>query len=273
MNLPYLTNFLSVLKIVIFIIIIILVLNYLGKKIKLDQKYLDFITYNYLGLEFEKKKEEQSIPVFNETKNDPIVYIYNTHQTEGYKYDKLQSYNIDYTVMFASYILQSYLKEYDISSVVETNLISGVLKENGWKYQDSYKASRLLLEEIAKKYSSLKYFIDLHRDSSIYEKTTCELNGKTYAKVMFVIGLEHENYEYNKKMANTLNEKLIKVNPCLSRGILEKSGPGVNGIYNQDFNKNVILIELGGQYNKIDEANNTLKVLANILYEYIMEDE
>lgn len=252
--------------------------NYIAKRINMSSEYLNYLTYSYLGMEFETKKEESNnvtsleTPVFKEEKA-PIVYLYNTHQTESYKYNKLTNYNIDYTVMFASYILESYLNEYEIESVVETTSMSQILNANGLKYKDSYKASRILLEQSILNYPSLKYFIDLHRDSSIYEKTTCELNGQKYAKILFVIGLEHENSAQNKAFAETLNEKLKAINPCLSRGIIEKSGEGVDGIYNQDFNGNTLLLEIGGQYNEINEANNTLKVLASILYEYIMEDE
>lgn len=262
-----------IIKIIIIIILFLYLLNFISQKVNVSTKYLEYLTYNYLGmdLEFLQDEEKEDVPVFKENEN-PIVYLYNTHQTEGYKYNKLSSYNIDYTIQFASYILASYLEDYGISSVVEDTSVSKILKEKGLKYQDSYKASRLLLEESIINNPSLKYFIDLHRDSSIYEKTTCEMNGRKYAKILFVIGLEHEKYLINKSFAEKLNNKLLEVNPCLSRGILEKSGEGVDGIYNQDFNGNTILLEIGGQYNEIEEANNTLKVLASILYEYIMED-
>lgn len=266
----------KLIKIIIIIIFFILMINIIAKKVNIGSKYLDYLTYSYLGMELEFQDKDKSevleTPVFKE-ETKPIVYLYNTHQTENYQYNKLTSYNIDYSIMFASYILESYLREYKIESVVETTSMSKVLNENGLKYKDSYKASRILLEQSIINYPSLKYFIDLHRDSSIYEKTTCELNGQKYAKILFVIGLEHDNYEQNKTFAEKLNEKLKTIDPCLSRGIIEKSGEGVDGIYNQDFNGNTLLLEIGGQYNAIDEANNTLKVLASILYEYIMEDE
>ena len=200
------------------------------------------------------------------------MYIYNTHQTENYLYDKVNNYNLDYNVMFASYILKEYLKDYNILSFVESASIKKVLNENNLIYKDSYKASRILLEESIENYPTLKYFIDLHRDSSVYEKTTCVIDNKSYAKILFVLGLENKNYLENEKMINSLNERLIKVNSCLSRGITKKSGVGVDGVYNQDFNSNAILIELGGQYNTITEVNNTLKIFAKVLAEYILEE-
>lgn len=202
----------------------------------------------------------------------PTIYIYNTHQREKYKYEKVESYNIDYNVMLASYILKWNLGELGLNSLVETSSISETIKNNDLKSSQSYKASRILMEKAKKKNPELSFFIDVHRDSSVYEKTTCEIDGVKYAKILFVVGLEHDNYEKNLELATTLNNRLKRINPCLSRGIYKKSGKGVNGIYNQDYSPNTILIEVGGQYNTIDEASRILKVMASILYEYIMED-
>ncbi len=261
------------------VIIFILLLSIFSMKHKIKEEYLNYLPFLYMGANFTSEEPSEIVGVFEEVNNTkpkatkPIVYIYNTHQTEGYKYNKLQSFNIDYNVKFASYILQSYLEEYSIYSIVEETSMSKTLKENNLIYKQSYKGSRILLENSVKKNPTLKYFIDLHRDSSVYEKTTCQIDNVSYAKVMFLIGLEHDNYEENLELATKLNNKVKAVNPCLSRGIYKKSGPGVDGIYNQDFNKNVMLIELGGQYNTIEEANNTLKILAKILAEYIREDQ
>lgn len=50
---------------------------------------------------------------------------------------------------------------------------------------------------------------------------------------------------------------------------MQKKGSGVNGIYNQDFHPNTILLELGGPENTLEEINNTLKVFSDILSDYI----
>ncbi len=41
-----------------------------------------------------------------------------------------------------------------------------------------------------------------------------------------------------------------------------KKGDNVDGIYNQDLSKNMVLIELGGIENTQDEINRTISVLA-----------
>ena len=263
-------------KIIIFLlemILILIIIKIIRTNYKINEDKLIYLTYTYLG---KAQKKENNEIVFKEKENtnqrSPTVYIYNTHQTESYLYDKVNNYNLDYNVMFASYILKEYLNDYNILSFVESASIKNVLNENNLIYKDSYKASRILLEESIINYPTLKYFIDLHRDSSVYEKTTCVIDNKSYAKILFVLGLENKNYLENEKMINSLNERLIKVNSCLSRGITKKSGVGVDGVYNQDFNSNAILIELGGQYNTITEVNNTLKIFAKVLAEYILEE-
>ncbi len=116
-------------------------------------------------------------------------------------------------------------------------------------------------------------FIDIHRDSSSYDKTTYSDNNKSFAKVLFVVGLDYDGYEGNLNAALKLNEIITNINENISRGVLKKSGNNVNGIYNQDFNNNVFLIEIGGQYNNIEEVNNTIEVLSKAIFLYMKEDK
>ena len=51
--------------------------------------------------------------------------------------------------------------------------------------------------------------------------------------------------------------------------IYKKKGKGVNGVYNQDFSSNCILIEFGGNKNTIDEVYNTVIALGEIISNYI----
>lgn len=88
---------------------------------------------------------------------------------------------------------------------------------------------------------------------------------------MFVVGLDHKNYEPNLNLANELNNIIEEKYPGISRGISKKTGKGVNGIYNQDISSNSMLIEVGGVDNTIEEVNNTMDVLAEIISNYIKE--
>ncbi len=206
---------------------------------------------------------------YDNTVKDPIVYIYNTHQTEGYQKSNNASYNITPSVLMASYILRESLNDLGIPSMVETNDIAELLRVHSWKYSYSYAASKILLEDAIKKNPSLSFFIDLHRDSSSYDITTTTIENKKYAKVLFVIGKDNPNYKSNLKMAETINAYIKEKDEKLSRGISQKGGSGVNGIYNQNVSPNAILIEVGGQYNNITEINNTLSLLAEAIHHYI----
>ena len=208
--------------------------------------------------------------VLNSTK--PIIYIYSTHDTEGYASSYFNIYNIKPDVKIASYYLQEKLSDLGLNTIVEKRMIKDAINKNNWVYKDSYKASRIYLENTYQNNTSLKYFIDLHRDSSLKSKTTTTIDGKSYARVMLLVGLEHDNYNANLKVATDINNLIKAKYPSLTRGIYKKSGPGVNGIYNQDFNSNCILIELGGQYNTMLEVSNTIDILAKILYDYIGEN-
>ena len=201
--------------------------------------------------------------------NNPIVYIYNSHQLENYNNENLEIYGITPNVLMASYILKEKLNKKGISTVVETTNLSDFLNVNGWDHASSYKASRLLMLDNIGKYNSLKYFIDIHRDSVSKNVSTATINNKSYAKILFVVGLEHGNYQANLDNMNKINSLSEKYYPGLSRGVYKKSGAGVNGIYNQDINSNVILIEVGAVENTIEEVFNTIEALSNILYYYI----
>lgn len=200
---------------------------------------------------------------------DPSVYIYNTHQLEEYNSTNLEEYNIRPNVLMASYILREYLNKNNVKTIVETADITDFLNANGWSYSNSYKASRYYLDEAIKKHNNLKLIIDLHRDSIDYNLSTTTIENKKYAKVLFVVGLDHENYEANLALASKLNSLINSKYPTLSRGILKKSGKGVNGIYNQDASKNVVLIECGGYQNSIDEVMNTMIALSDVIKEYL----
>ena len=201
----------------------------------------------------------------------PKIYLYNTHQTEEYKTSELLEFTIKPTVMINNYILEDIFNKNGYKTLVEERSIKEILNNNNWKYSASYKASRIYLEDAYKNNNSLEYFIDLHRDSLTHNKTHINIDGKDYAKILFLIGLENPNYEKNLLLTEKINNKLNDYYPGLSKGILKKGGEGVNGIYNQDFNENVILVEIGGYENTTTEVLNSSLAFAKCFMEAINE--
>lgn len=202
---------------------------------------------------------------------NPTVYIYNTHQSESYQGEALKNYNIKPGVMMASYILQEKLALSNVKADVMEDNISDYLNLNNMKYNKSYTVSRKFLKDALAKYPDYKLIIDLHRDALAKDKSTVIINNKSCAKISFVIGEDYDSYESNLKVANIINNKIKLKYENLTNGIILKGGKGSNGIYNQDLNSNIILIEMGGNENTIDEVLNTVELIAPIIGEYINE--
>lgn len=213
----------------------------------------------------EEEKEVQ------EEKKEPIIYLYNSHQTEQYAYTDYLEFTLNPTVMLNNYILEDIFNKKGYTTYVEEFSIPSILQENNWNYASSYKASRILLEKRILEYPSLKYFIDIHRDSLSKEKTTITIEEKDYAKILFIVGLENPSYENNLAFTESIQQKLEEHYPGLSKGILKKEGPGVNGVYNQDFSEHTILIEIGGYENTTNEVLNSAIAFSKCFMEVIHE--
>ena len=242
----------------------------LENKFKIKENTIPVMYTTSSDEEYIKDKDSEYIndPIKKEVTN-PKVYIYNTHQLESYSKKVYEDYNITPNVMMASYVLRENLNNKNIDTIVETSNITDFLNSNGWNYSYSYNASRYYLKDALKKYKNLELIIDLHRDAIKKNASTVTINNKKYAKVLFVIGLKNKNYKENLNVVTKLNNILNKKYPKLSRGIMKKEGKNVNGIYNQDLNKNIILIELGGMENNLEEVMNTSIALSDVIKEYL----
>lgn len=196
---------------------------------------------------------------------EPLIYIYNTHQTEEYAPGSLKNYNITPTVYMAANILKENLRENGINAIVEDSSLQKGLSERGLNYNSAYTLSYEWLTSAKERYPSVKYFIDLHRDS-VSASTT--INNYSYAKMMFVIGMNHDNYKKNEELMLKLNEFLNRG----YKGLMREPFYGKNSRYNQHFNENVMLIEIGGPESTISEVSLSVKAFAESLSNLLGED-
>ncbi len=243
--------------------------NIASNVVKIDNEHQD----NYDNIEeLEKVSQYVEDPNPQEIK-DPIVYIYNSHQLENYSMDNLEVYNIKPNVMMTSYMIRENLNKNNIKSIVEETNVTEILKANNFSGSSAYKVTRMLINDAKSKNKSLKYFLDIHRDSVSKDKTTIKVGEKSYARFYFVIGLENPNYTENMKFAKELDTMLNSEVKGISKGILQKQGKSVNGVYNQDISNNLLLIEVGGFENTIEEVKNSVDVLSDVLVKYIRNDK
>lgn len=246
------------------------ILEELMNTIKENYSPSNLLMTNYYDL---PKPKKSIIPVDKKENNNYLVYVYNTHQTEEYAPNSFLEQQINPTVMMASYIIEDVFNKNGYKTLVEERKIKDILNQNNWKYYRSYDASRIYLNDSKEKNPTLKYFIDVHRDSLTKEKTTVNINGKSFAKTIFLLGMENPNYQENLDFITKINDKMNEKYPNLSKGIYKKSGSGVNGVYNQDNSKYTILVEIGGVDNTTDEVLNSTLAFTECFLEVINTSE
>lgn len=213
--------------------------------------------------EQKENKVKEPTPTPTPDTKKPFIYIYSTHQTEGYNPGNLKDFNITPDVMMASYVLKDHLEKMGATVHIEERRMSDYLSTHGLTYDDSYKASRYYLEDVVKNNQGIDLIIDLHRDALAKNLSTTTMNNKNYAKILFVLGGKASTYSSNLNLATQLHHSIKAKYPTLSRGLLARD----YSIYNQDISGHSILLELGGNENTVEEVLNTLDAIAPFIYE------
>lgn len=236
--------------------------------------------------DFEKLLEEGDTPEKDQLKpkeeNDEAkVFIYHSHAWEAFlplleekkKPSEASSTNHKKNVLLVGSMLTEQLEKRGINTFHDKTNVTAELHEKGWDYYDSYKFSRQTIKEVVSTNETIKYLIDIHRDSLRKESTTTTINGKDYAKLFFIVGVEHKGYKKNLEFVEEINSRIEKKYPGISKGIYKKDKSEGNGVYNQDVSAQSILIEIGGIDNNREELSNTAQALAEIISEYIKSGE
>ena len=212
-----------------------------------------------LAYNTEDNKQEE-IQVFNYNSNKPKVYIYSTHPNEEYS-SGIEGHNIDLDIVSVSHLLKDELIKRNIDVIVEEKRSDNYIKENNLEFKDSYLATREFLKEKLSNYD-FDLIIDLHRDYVSKTNSTVTINEINYAKVMFVVNVNYKNKDFAKEINDSIESKY----KGLSRGLYKKYVDN----FNQDLDEKVVLIELGGHKNTIDEVTNTVDALADSIKELLL---
>lgn len=211
------------------------------------------------------KDEQDSIP-----SKPTQVFIYHTHYWESYLKEVKQtssnaavSLDKNKNINRVGMHLEKTLNRMGVSAKVSTSQP----KTNS---KMAYRTSREKVMAVLKQNQDIRYLIDIHRDSQPRSKTTLTINGKTYAKLAFVVGKSSKYYQQNRRLAQKMHARLNEIHPGLSRAVIEKPKTrGINGEYNQSLSPNSMLIEVGGVGNTFEEAYRSVEVLAKVLKEEI----
>jgi stage II sporulation protein P len=137
-------------------------------------------------------------------------------------------------------------------------------------YNTSYNNSSAAVQKAIKKYPSLRYIIDIHRDSVTDENGNCvsadfTYNEKNAAQMMFVVGTDeggsgHTEWRNNLTTVLHLQDRLCAAAPSSMRPInLRKAS------FYQDKSPGAMLVEIGTVGNTLEEAKISAELFANAL--------
>ena len=254
--------------------------NFSGQKTKIpkllisNQTSYNINLYDYISMDYPISKFD-----LNKT-DEPIVLILDTHTTESYVEDGTAYYYPPFTaerstdgnksVVLIATELRKKLEAYGIPTVQSTKLHDAV------SFQNSYLRSLETMTEYLQKYPSLKYIIDVHRDSIILAtgekyKPTIKINGKDSAQVMMVVGTpeggaSHPNWRDNLTFAAYLQQKMNDKYPMLARPINLR-----NARFNQHMTKGSIILEVGSCGSTFSEALYAADLVGECMAELILE--
>ncbi|MBO9128956.1 stage II sporulation protein P [Bacillus sp. 165] len=207
------------------------------------------------------------------------VLIYHTHSWESFlplipgatKPNQASSPKVNVSLLGDR--LQKRLEAQGIPVDHDKTNIGDYLSKKGWDWYKSYNASREVVEEAMAQDKNITYLIDIHRDDRRKKETTKVINGKSYARLYFIVGMENKQYEQNIEITKAINSYLEEKYYGISRGIFKKYYKQGNGVYNQDLSPHAMLIEIGGVDNTLEELYNTVDVLAEALSHYYWQAE
>jgi stage II sporulation protein P len=221
-------------------------------------------------------ENKSPMPPAQNTNGKKIVYIYHSHSWESYlpllkqvqSPDDAISSNNAVNVVGVGSQLAANLEAKGIGSEHSTLNAAQRLHEKGWNANNSYQFSRGLVQEAMAGDPDLKFLIDIHRDSLRRDKTTININNKSYARLDFIVGEANPNFKQNLELAKQLHAAIEKKYPGLSRGVFSKDKSMGNGVYNQDLSPRALLIEVGGVDNNFEDLQNSMEAFANVFSEY-----
>ncbi|MFD2046120.1 stage II sporulation protein P [Ornithinibacillus salinisoli] len=246
--------------------------NYTNMPIESSPPLEDVLEDRHAIIDEEEEQPEEKEP--SQITEEDVVFLYNTHNYESFLphlpdvTEADSAHHNEVNITKVSDRLAQSLKGYGIGTYVDKTDNMKLLDEKGWEYWQSYESSREIVQEAFASHQGIQYVFDIHRDAAGRSHTTKEIDGKSYARIYFVVGEDYETNEKNIELANQLHSLMEEKYPGISRGIYPAGGPGNNGVYNQDLHENAILLEFGGVENNLDELNRTADALAEVFSEF-----
>ncbi|MBT9252217.1 MAG: stage II sporulation protein P [Brockia lithotrophica] len=204
----------------------------------------------------------------------PAVLVYHTHDRESWievTRGRKESYGLDpdVNITLVGKAFVDELNRLGVPTLHDTTDIYALLLRDGLAYGHSYAKSREVVETYLAGDPRITYIFDIHRDGVPREQSTVQIDGRPYAKVMFVIGKGNPNWQTNAALAQELVRRLEARYPGITRPtVYHERTEGRNGEYNQSLSPHALTVEIGGIENTREESERTARLLARVFFEY-----
>ncbi len=200
----------------------------------------------------------------------PTVLIYHTHGTESYaagdtyeENDSFRSEIVTENVVAVGDAFAEELREFGVNVIHDTEMYDID------SYSNSYVNSKRAVKAWLSAYPSIRYVIDIHRDSVTLSdkqvKLISETDGEKVAQVMTVIGTDesgsdHTGWLKNFTAASHLQSAMNELYPTLARPIYLRTAS-----FNQELSAGAMLIEIGSCGNTVKEAKAAARLAAKAM--------
>lgn len=208
-----------------------------------------------------------SIPAASD---EPLVLILHTHGSESYlpagvdyylPDEDFRSTDPQETVVAVGEVLAETLRGMGIPVLHDTTMYDLT------DFNRAYTYSRAAAQRALAEHPSIRYILDVHRDSIFARDGTCEkalttIDGVDAAQVMLVVGTDqggasHPYWRQNLTVATHLEDLLNRLYPTLARPINLRTAA-----FNQALSTGSLLLEVGSCGNTIEEANTAARLFA-----------
>jgi len=144
----------------------------------------------------------------------------------------------------------------------------------------SYVESERGVREVLSRYPTIRYLIDVHRNSAPRSQTVVEVEGRPVARVMFVVGkgspaLPNPHWKENEAFGRRLAEIMEAQASNLVRYVSSGGGGWTyvrSSRFNQHLSPRAILVEVGGPENTLPEALEAARLLGRALARLVREE-
>lgn len=206
--------------------------------------------------------------------SDYKILIYHTHGSESFA-DSRNGVVEDTVIGIGDRLTELLTTEYGISVYHDRTIYD--MTDGKLDRSRAYDLARDGVQAILDKYPSIEVVIDLHRDGVNRDTDlVTEIDGKPCAKLMFLVGVSRLN---SKGELAYLDNPFKKENLAFSLQLYMTAQANYDGLmrkiyvkgyrYNLDLAEKSLLVEVGGQTNTVEEAKNSMDLLAAVLYKVL----